>query len=59
MDVYWLEQTEADVPAENQWLSAREMLRLAQHALCQTAHRLAAGSLDGEARAGGLPQPAH
>lgn len=29
MDVYWLEQTEADVPAENQWLSAREMLCLA------------------------------
>jgi 4'-phosphopantetheinyl transferase len=25
MDVYWLEQTEADVPAENRWLSAREM----------------------------------
>jgi len=29
MDVYWLEQTEADVPAENHWLSAREMLCLA------------------------------
>jgi len=29
MDVYWLEQTEADVPAENQWLSAREMHCLA------------------------------
>jgi len=29
MDVYWLEQTEADVPAENQWLSAREMQCLA------------------------------
>src|SRR5208283_2826825 len=29
MDVYWLEQTEADVPAENQWLSAGEMLCLA------------------------------
>ena len=28
MDVYWLEQTEADVPAENQWLSAREMCSL-------------------------------
>lgn len=28
MDVYWLEQTEADVPTENQWLSAREMLCL-------------------------------
>ena len=26
MDVYWLEQTEADVLAGNQWLSAREML---------------------------------
>jgi 4'-phosphopantetheinyl transferase len=30
MDIYWLEQTEADLPAENQWLSAREMLRLAR-----------------------------
>jgi 4'-phosphopantetheinyl transferase len=29
MDVYWLEQTEADVPAENQWLCAREVLCLA------------------------------
>ena len=28
MNVYWLEQTEADVPAENDWLSASEMLRL-------------------------------
>jgi 4'-phosphopantetheinyl transferase len=25
MDVYWLEQTEADVPAENDWLSEREL----------------------------------
>jgi len=28
MDVYWMEQTKADVPAENQWLSANEMLCL-------------------------------
>jgi 4'-phosphopantetheinyl transferase len=28
MDVYWLEQSEADVPAENDWLSPRELLRL-------------------------------
>jgi 4'-phosphopantetheinyl transferase len=28
MDVYWLEQSEADVPRENQWLSARELLVL-------------------------------
>jgi len=28
MNVYWLEQTDADVPAENQWLSAGEMLSL-------------------------------
>src|SRR5579864_2436135 len=28
MNVYWLEQTEADVPAENQWLSASEILTL-------------------------------
>lgn len=28
MAVYWLEQTEADVPAENQWLSAGETLCL-------------------------------
>jgi 4'-phosphopantetheinyl transferase len=26
--VYWLEQTEADVPAENDWLSASETVRL-------------------------------
>jgi 4'-phosphopantetheinyl transferase len=28
MNVYWLEQSEADLPAENDWLSASEMLRL-------------------------------
>ena len=28
MDVYWLEQTEADVPAENRWLSPGELLTL-------------------------------
>jgi 4'-phosphopantetheinyl transferase len=28
MDVYWLEQTEADVPAENDWLSESEAFRL-------------------------------
>jgi 4'-phosphopantetheinyl transferase len=28
MDVYWLEQTEADTPAENDWLSASEATRL-------------------------------
>jgi 4'-phosphopantetheinyl transferase len=28
MNVYWLEQTEADVPAENDWLSAKEALCL-------------------------------
>jgi len=28
MDVYWLEQTEADVPAENDWLSASETTQL-------------------------------
>jgi len=27
-DVYWLEQTEADMPAENDWLSATEAIRL-------------------------------
>jgi 4'-phosphopantetheinyl transferase len=30
MDAYWLEQTEADVPAENQWLSPKERMRLAE-----------------------------
>jgi 4'-phosphopantetheinyl transferase len=29
MDAYWLEQTEADVPAGDQWLNARERSRLA------------------------------
>ena len=28
MDVYWLEQTEADMPVENDWLSASELARL-------------------------------
>jgi len=28
MNVYWLEQTEADVPLENDWLSANEAARL-------------------------------
>jgi len=28
IDVYWLGQTEADVPAENDWLSASEAVRL-------------------------------
>jgi 4'-phosphopantetheinyl transferase len=28
MDVFWLEQTEADMPAENDWLSASEAVRL-------------------------------
>jgi 4'-phosphopantetheinyl transferase len=28
MEVYWLEQTEADLPAENAWLSANEIARL-------------------------------
>ncbi len=28
MDLYWLEQTEVDVPTEDQWLSAREMIPL-------------------------------
>jgi hypothetical protein len=28
MDVYWLEQTRPDVPADNNWLSASEALRL-------------------------------
>jgi len=29
-NVYWLEQTEADVPAENDWLSPEETLRLSR-----------------------------
>ena len=28
MELYWLEQTYADVPAENDWLSANEAVRL-------------------------------
>ena len=28
MTVHWLEQTEADIPAENEWLNANEILRL-------------------------------
>jgi 4'-phosphopantetheinyl transferase len=28
MTIHWLEQTEADIPAENQWLNANEILRL-------------------------------
>lgn len=37
MDAYWLEQTEGDVPAENQWLSPRERVRLAE--LCFAKRR--------------------
>ena len=28
MNVYWLEQTEEDLPAEDDWLNASEMARL-------------------------------
>lgn len=28
MNIHWLEQSEADVPAQNQWLNANEILRL-------------------------------
>ncbi len=28
MDLYWLEQTEAELPTGNQWLGPREMLHL-------------------------------
>ena len=28
MTIHWLEQTESDLPAENQWLTANEILRL-------------------------------
>ena len=28
MEVYWLEQSDADVPADNGWLSANEAARL-------------------------------
>ena len=28
IDVYWLEQTEADIPAKNDWLSPNEAVRL-------------------------------
>lgn len=28
MNIHWLEQTEADTPAENQWLNANEIVRL-------------------------------
>jgi len=30
MDIYWLEQTTADVPADNDWLSSAEQVRLRQ-----------------------------
>ena len=55
MDVYWLEQTEADVPAENDWLSASEDGPPEQHALCEAPRRLAAGTLDGKTRPVRLP----
>ena len=55
MNVYWLEQTEADVPAENDWLSENEAVCLTRYALCQAPCRLAARTLDGETRAVGLP----
>ena len=48
MQIHWMEQTEADVPAGEEWLSASEALRSARHLFCQTAQRLALGTLDGE-----------
>ena len=56
MDVYWLEQTEADLPAENDWLSASEVDPPGWYAFCQTPRRLAAGTLDRETCADGLPE---
>lgn len=35
MDAYWLEQTEADMPAESRWLSAGEMSRLVDMRFCK------------------------
>ena len=35
MNVYWLEQTEADVPPEDDWLSPNEAACLNGYALCQ------------------------
>jgi 4'-phosphopantetheinyl transferase len=37
MNVYWLEQTEADVPADNDWLSANEVAYL--NAMCFAKRR--------------------
>ena len=35
MNVYWLEQTDADLPAENQWLSAGEIVTLGRMRFAQ------------------------
>ena len=50
IDVCWLEQTAADVPAADDWLSAGEAERLSGMRFAEAPRRLAAGALDGEAR---------
>ena len=60
MDVYWLEQTEADVPEENDWLSPGEAVRLERLRIARrraqwrlgrwTAKRAAAACLDSPER---------
>ncbi len=55
MNVYWLEQTADDVPADNQWLSAGEIQCLSRMQFAKASHGLAIRSLDGEARCGRPP----
>jgi len=60
MDVYWLEQTEADVPEENDWLSRNEVIFLERLRIARrrvqwrlgrwTAKRAVAACLDSAAR---------
>jgi len=69
MDVYWLEQTEADVPPENDWLGASEVARLNSMRFAKrrtdwrlgrwTAKRALAACLNGSTAAQGLEAIKH
>ncbi len=49
MRVYWLEQSENDLPVDNDWLSANELELPSPFSVREKTHGLAPRSLDGEA----------
>ncbi len=52
MEIYWLEQTDADVPAENDWLSANEAVRLNTMRFARRRNDSETRTLDGQECAG-------